>query len=237
MTGIDIYGRVGAADIAARVQLRQRARKSDAIAVAVAVAACTVHPSFAEVAAPKSAAPQAAVACQACHGAKGEGMLDGERPRIAGQAAHYLDKQLRDFASGARESAIMGPIAKTLQDADRSKVVAYFASLPVPTSAARVSLSSAQSSRGHRLATEGSEANHVQACDNCHGPEGSGVPFSAPALAGQLAPYLATQLKSWQQGSRKNDAGGLMSSVATRLDSADIAAVTAYYASLRPQSP
>ena len=47
-----------------------------------------------------------------------------------------------------------------------------------------------------------------------------------------LAAYLAAQLKSWQQGSRKNDAGNLMSSVAARLDDADIAAVTAYYASL-----
>jgi cytochrome c553 len=72
----------------------------------------------------------------------------------------------------------------------------------------------------------------VQACNNSHGPDGSGVALSAPALAGQLAPYLAAQLKSWQQGSRKNDSGNLMSSVASRLDDADIAAVTAYYASL-----
>jgi cytochrome c553 len=49
---------------------------------------------------------------------------------------------------------------------------------------------------------------------------------------GQLAPYLATQLKSWQQGTRKNDAGNLMQSVASRLGEADIAAVTSYYASL-----
>src|SRR5262249_39817523 len=74
-----------------------------------------------------AAAPPAAVACQACHGATGAGMVEGERPRIAGESAYYLDKQLRDFASGSRESAIMSPIAKTLSDADRSKVVAYFA--------------------------------------------------------------------------------------------------------------
>jgi cytochrome c553 len=44
-------------------------------------------------------------------------------------------------------------------------------------------------------------------------------------------------LKSWQQGNRKNDAGSLMSSVAGRLEDADITAVAAYYGSLGPPSP
>jgi cytochrome c553 len=84
---------------------------------------------------------------------------------------------------------------------------------------------------------QGAEAKHVQACNNCHGPEGSGVAFSAPYLAGQMAPYLASQLQAWQQGTRKNDAGNLMASVAARLDETDIAAVTAYYASVGATPP
>jgi cytochrome c553 len=177
-------------------------------------------------------APAAAAACQACHGAQGEGMVAGERPRIAGQTAYYLEKQLRDFANGSRESAIMTPIAKTLSDADRSKVAAYFAALRVPAALPGKPPTATQAVRGHQLAIEGTEAERVQACDNCHGPEGSGVSYSAPTLAGQLAPYLATQLKSWQQGTRRNDAGNLMQSVASRLNETDIAAVTSYYASL-----
>jgi cytochrome c553 len=164
-------------------------------------------------------------------------MAEGDRPRIAGQSADYLDKQLRDFASGSRESAIMGPIAKTLSEADRSKLVAYFASLAAPAAPAGKATAGPQMQRGHQLAIEGSEARRVQACDNCHGPGGIGVPFGGPRLAGQLGSYLATQLKSWQQGTRKNDAGSLMLSVATRLDDADIAAVTSYYASLGSLSP
>jgi cytochrome c553 len=159
------------------------------------------------------------------------------RPRIAGQLPHYLDKQLQDFASGARQSPIMGPIAKTLNAAARSKVVAYYSSLPVPRALKSAAPTAAQSFRGHELAVQGSEAKQVQACNNCHGPEGSGVAFSAPALAGQLAPYLAAQLKSWQQGNRTNDPGKLMASVATRLDDSDIAAVTVYFASLSVSSP
>lgn len=159
-------------------------------------------------------------------------MLDGDKPRIAGQSTHYLDKQLQDFASGARDNPIMAAIAKGLNDQTRSKLVAYYASLPVGTPLKSAAPTSAQAALGHQLATEGLEAKHVQACNNCHGPGGSGVALSAPTLAGQLAPYLAAQLKLWQQGGRKNDAGSLMTTVVARLDDADIAAVTSYYASL-----
>jgi cytochrome c553 len=179
-----------------------------------------------------AAPPPEAVTCQACHGTHGEGMVDGDKPRLAGQSAFYLDKQLRDFASGARDNAIMSAIAKGLNDQARAKLAAYYAALPVPAALEHKAPTAAQAERGHQLAIEGAEGKRVQACNNCHGPDGSGVALSAPALAGQLAPYLAAQLKSWQQGSRKNDAGNLMSSVANRLDDADIAAVTAYYASL-----
>jgi cytochrome c553 len=180
--------------------------------------------------------PPEAATCQACHGAHGEGMVDGARPRLAGQSAHYLDKQLRDFASGARDNAIMGAIAKGLNDQTRSRLVAYYASLPVPA-ALEPAAAAAHAQRGHQLAVEGAEGKRVQACNNCHGPDGSGVALSAPALAGQLAPYLAAQLKLWQRGGRKNDAGDLMSSVASRLDDADIAAVTSYYSSLKASTP
>jgi len=167
-------------------------------------------------------------------------MVDGSKPRLAGQSAHYLDKQLRDFASGARDNAIMGAIAKGLNDQTRSRLAAYYASLPVPAPldhSAATAATAAQVGRGHQLAIEGAEGKRVQACNNCHGPDGSGVALSAPALAGQLATYLAAQLKLWQQGGRKNDAGNLMSSVASKLDEADIAAVTSYYASLSASTP
>jgi thiosulfate dehydrogenase len=199
----------------------------------VALAVSPAHaPPPAHASPPAAAVPPAAIPCQACHGSKGEGMADGERPAIAGQAASYLDKQLRDFASGARENPIMAAIAKMLSAADHAQVVQYYSSLPKPAALPGSPPTDRQYVRGHQLAIEGAEARHVQACNNCHGPEGSGVSFSAPTLAGQLPSYMATQLKSWREGSRKNDAGSLMSSVAKGLDDTDIAAVTSYYASL-----
>jgi cytochrome c553 len=200
--------------------------------VLLGAAACGLHISLAAAVEKKSTAPPEAVTCQACHGAHGEGMADGDKPRIAGQSAHYLDKQLQDFASGARDNPLMAAIAKGLNDQTRSKLAVYYASLPVSAPLKSVAATSAQAALGHQLATEGLEGKHVQACNNCHGPGGSGVALSAPALAGQLAPYLAAQLKLWQQGGRKNDAGSLMRTVVARLDDADIAAVTSYYASL-----
>jgi cytochrome c553 len=89
-----------------------------------------------------------------------------------------------------------------------------------------------QLARGHQLAFQGDEARRVQACNGCHGPDGVGVLHAAPYLAGQSTEYLAGALKAFQQGTRKNDAGQLMRSVAQRLNDADVAAVAGYFGSL-----
>jgi len=178
------------------------------------------------------AAPAAAAVCQGCHGAHGEGNPAARIPRLAGQAADYLEKQLRDYASGARPNDIMQNFAKPLSDATRGAIAAFFASVKAPYAKAELGTTDAQLARGHQLAHQGSEAERVQACDNCHGPDGSGVPHSAPYLAGQSAGYLAAELQWWRQGVRKNDAGKLMASVAERLTDQDVAAVSAYFESL-----
>jgi cytochrome c553 len=171
-------------------------------------------------------------ACQSCHGDHGEGSKAVHAPRIAGQSADYLKKQLDDFAGGTRDSPTMATIARALSDQQRTELAALYAAMSAPYVAQGASSSDAQLARGHQLAYQGDENKRVQACNNCHGPDGSGLPHSAPYLAGQSAQYLASAIKAWQQGTRKNDAGQLMSSVAGRLNDADISAVTGYYASL-----
>jgi cytochrome c553 len=86
--------------------------------------------------------------------------------------------------------------------------------------------------RGHQLAHQGDETRRVQACDNCHGPDGNGAPRTAPYIAGQSAQYLTASLKAWKDGTRKNDDGQQMRSVVDRLNDADIGAIAAYFASL-----
>jgi thiosulfate dehydrogenase len=186
------------------------------------------------------APPAGATLCEGCHGPHGEGVPAAGVPRLAAQSADYLEKQLRDYASDARQNPVMKNWATQLNDSQRAELAAYYASLFAPYAAqtrdlvAGVSAARApnaqQLARGHQLAHWGDEARRVQACDNCHGPEGSGVAHSAPYLAGQSAQYLLISLKSWQQGTRKNDAGKLMASVVDRLSDADITAVAAYFA-------
>jgi len=119
-----------------------------------------------------------------------------------------------------------------LSEPERAKFASLYAAMSAPLVAQAVSQSAVQLARGHQLAYQGDEGKRVQACDGCHGPDGSGVPHAAPYLAGQSAEYLASALKSFAEGSRKNDAGQLMRSVAGRLDDADIAALSGYFASL-----
>jgi len=186
-----------------------------------AQAAATTAP-----AGPAAAAPP----CEACHGAHGEGMAAAHVPRLAGQSAGYLLKQLNDYAQGTRDNPIMRNFAKALSEKQRVEFAARYAAMSAPFTAQTTPFNEVQLARGHQLAFQGSEAKRVQACDSCHGPDGVGVDFAAPYLAGQSAEYLASAIKAFQQGTRKNDAGELMRSVAQRLDDADIAAVTGYYA-------
>ncbi len=170
--------------------------------------------------------------CEACHGAHGEGMAAAHVPRIAGQSADYLQKQLNDYARGTRENPIMSNFAKQLSAEQRARFAARYASMAAPHIAPTTAFNAAQLARGHQLAYQGDELKRLAACNGCHGPDGIGVAYAAPYLAGQSPEYLASALHAFHQGTRKNDSGELMRSVAQNLDEADVAAVSAYYASL-----
>ncbi len=73
---------------------------------------------------------QKSVACQACHGADGNGMGDPQYPKLGGQYADYLEVTLRRYRSGERENAIMYGFASTLSDQDIRDLAAFYASQP-----------------------------------------------------------------------------------------------------------
>ncbi len=68
-----------------------------------------------------------AAMCLGCHGAKAEGR--GQFPRLAGQKASYLEKQLQAFKAGKRSGGPMNAIAKGLSEQDITALSHYFASL------------------------------------------------------------------------------------------------------------
>lgn len=165
-------------------------------------------------------------ACAQCH-AQSSGVF----PRIAGQSRFYLDQQMHDFASGVRTNAIMTPISKALSAGDEADLAAYYAGLASPfLPVARADPTIVK--RGEQLARIGDESRDLQSCNDCHGPDGAGEPPAIPYLAGQYAQYIASQLKMWQLGSRKNSAN-TMGYIAKRLDDRDIAAVAAYFQQVR----
>lgn len=178
-----------------------------------------------------------AAPCVACHGADGGGQAAAGFPRLAGLNAAYLRKQLEDFASGVRANPTMQPMAAALNTEERAALADYYSRLPVPaTPAATASPEVALRDAGSRLARDGRWNIHLPGCDQCHAPGGVGVGDHFPPLAGQSALYIANQLRAWKQGSRHNDPLQLMQSVAGKLDDADIAAVSAWYAG-QPAAP
>lgn len=63
--------------------------------------------------------------CQACHGAQGDG--NGIIPRLAGQHADYLKKQLEAFRSTLRASDIMHANTANMTNTEIEAVVSYLA--------------------------------------------------------------------------------------------------------------
>ncbi len=172
-----------------------------------------------------------APACVQCHPISGGSDANGAFPRIDGQSAYYLSGQLRDFASGIRESDVMSPVAQALSPDDVADVAAYYAGVNAPFPSLKAG-DPALIKQGEELAKIGDAARQVQSCDNCHGPGGVGEPPVIPYLAGQYAQYIEFTLQMWQQGSRKNSPEA-MAVVAKKLDPQEIAAVAAYYQQVR----
>ena len=67
-------------------------------------------------------------------------------------------------------------------------------------------------------------------CAGCHGANGISNNPMWPNLAGQKQAYLASALKMYRDGGRKN---AMMSAMAKNLTDADIANLAAYYSSLK----
>jgi cytochrome c553 len=70
----------------------------------------------------------------------------------------------------------------------------------------------------------------AQMCVACHGALGVSTAPDAPHLAGQPAIYTAAQLKAYRSGVRRHE---VMAVIAKPLSDDDIAALAAWYASLK----
>ena len=167
--------------------------------------------------------------CLACHGADGNS-INVIWPRLAGQHASYIVKQLRDFKSGKRLDPTMQGMVAALTDEDMVNIAAYYESQQPVEAKFDQSLLPV----GQDIYRGGITETSVAACMGCHSPTGGGNgPAAYPALKGQHPEYIAAQLKKFKDGSRANDAGKMMRNVANRMSEAEISAVSANVAAMK----
>ncbi len=197
------------------------------------------QPTFAQTqseAAPNIAAGQAQFAlCATCHGDQGEGNQALNGPKLAGQDAWYIERQLNYFKTGVRggdgdtNGQAMAPMAQTLVDDNAVRnMAAYIASLPDTPAASTVS---GDIANGQRI--------YSRNCAACHLKDGSGIWYTnAPALAGMSAWYFVTQISNFKAGIRgmhSDDYYGeqMVGMAAAMADVAEMEDVAAYLNSLR----
>lgn len=172
--------------------------------------------------------------CVACHGVGGNGIINPEWPKLAGQHAQYATAQLKHFKSGERKNPVMLGQAALLSEQDMADISAHFATLaPVPGVASKDSIKVAE-----KLYRAGDATRGIAACSACHGPTGAGNPTAFyPRIGGQNAAYTAVQLTNYRKGKDGERGAGkhalIMSAVATKLTDAEIAALASYVAGLQ----
>lgn len=197
------------------------------LTLAAVLAAPLVHaqtaPAAPDVARGQTIATQVCAACHTVDATRGS----PANPILAGQHADYLAKQLADFKTDKRPSAIMKGFASTLSDDDMRHVAAFYAAQPVKPGFAKnkdfVAL-------GEKIFRGGIGSKQVPACAGCHSPTGAGMPSQFPRVGGQHAEYTEAQMVAFRDGVRSHP---MMTPIAGKMSDREVKAVADYMAGLR----
>ncbi|MGM0412385.1 MAG: c-type cytochrome [Pseudomonadota bacterium] len=163
--------------------------------------------------------------CVACHQEDGNSK-DSQYPKIAGQHADYLFKQLKEFkAQETRSNSQMTGMVSGLDEQDMKDLAAYFSDNEMSSGEADEELVD----QGRQIYRAGAEADGIPACMACHGAAGKGNPAANfPRLGGQHSEYTVTQLEDFKAGDRRNDAGQMMRNIADKMSAEQMEAVASY---------
>lgn len=178
---------------------------------------------------PKAAEAIVNQVCAACHTADGNSVTPAN-PKLAGQSYEYLHKQLTNFKSGERKSAVMSGIVAKLSPTDMENLAAYFSEKQTKPGTAK---DMDKALLGQKIYRGGVQGSGVPACASCHGATGEGVPVQFPRLAGQHAKYVTDQLNKFRSGERANDGGKMMRVIAAKMTPQEMEAVAQYVQGLR----
>lgn len=159
--------------------------------------------------------------CVRCHGIDGRGLPNGLVPRIGGQHAGVLQKELVDYRHDHR----WDPRMEVLSDRHH-----LFDAQAIADVTAYISQLEPREPSGHGngdLLVHGAEA-YASACASCHGRAAGGEAAHAiPQLAGQHYEYLRRQIYDAVEGRRPNFSQSHIRLLA-RLDHEDIEAICDY---------
>ena len=166
--------------------------------------------------------------CQGCHGEVGVS-IEGMAPKLAGQYAGYIEKQVHNFQSGARVHEIMSAVAQTVSEDDLPDIAAYFASRE------KMKGDGHTNALGEKLFLHGDMSRMMVACVNCHGENGKGKSPNNPVfpvIGGQHKDYLRGQLINFRDGDRGNSPGGVMNIITQKLTDEELDALADYVSGL-----
>jgi cytochrome c553 len=135
--------------------------------------------------------------CEGCHRKDGSGRANGTYPRLAGQHARVVLKQLVDIRSGRRHNPDMAPLVAepVLNLQAMVDIAAHVQGLPVAANNGK--------GTGNDLAL--GRSLYDRHCAVCHGAAGQGDAAAFyPMVAAQHYRYLLRELINIGDGSRKN---------------------------------
>jgi len=174
--------------------------------------------------------------CEVCHGVSARGFVGYfPVPRLAGQQVEYIENQLKGFVERKRENKaspektnVMFNVGHVLSPAMITALAERFHKLnPKPAADGPKDLVAT----GKKIFQNGVPSASVPACASCHGVDAKGN-GPIPRLAGQLYPYVVTQLTNWQK-ERGETNSNIMAPIAHKLTKSEINAVAAYVSYLQ----
>ncbi|MBS1199540.1 MAG: cytochrome [Proteobacteria bacterium] len=164
--------------------------------------------------------------CEGCHRNGGAGRVNGSYPRLAGQHAPVLIKQITDIRAGRRTNHKMVPFsgADVIGAQDIADIAAYLAAQPVTP----------DNGRGPGDDIERGGQLYARDCATCHGEFGKGAAARFyPRLSGQHYLYLLREARAIRNGERGNSNPEMVQAIKAYSD-ADLEAVSDFVSRLPP---
>jgi cytochrome c553 len=163
--------------------------------------------------------------CAVCHGGVDNTTAKFPSPNLVGQTAGAIYKQLEDYRSGVRHTAVMEQFVLPLREQDIVDLSVYYAHMPHVPGPKMPSVDEPS------IVAVGAPTRNIPACGVCHG--GAALKVGTPWLDGQSVVYLRGELNAYADGSRTNDINAQMRAIARQMSPDEIEQASRYFASLQ----